>query len=102
MSAVAAGISAAASTRAIAIGAPPPRGVGTVCDDRWLGVSIAATRRSSGIVTGSAAATKPALRMAAAAAVARCPCTELDTTDLNHSAWHFEYVTLKKWLRPRP
>ena len=38
------------------IGSPPPRGVGTVCDERAPGVSIA-SRRSRGIVSGSATMT---------------------------------------------
>ena len=47
----------AATTSPRAIGAPPPRGVGTVCDDRGFGTSIAAARRSSEIVSGSDRAT---------------------------------------------
>ena len=38
------------TTSPAAIGAPPPRGVGTLCDDRPFGMSMA-VRRSSGIST---------------------------------------------------
>jgi hypothetical protein len=50
-------MSAAAMTSPAAIGTPPPRGVGTVCDDLRPGTSIDDDRRSSMIVTGSAATT---------------------------------------------
>jgi len=50
-------MSSAARTSPTAIGAPPPRSVGTVWEERRLGTSIAAARRSSEIVTGSARTT---------------------------------------------
>ena len=55
--AVAPPISPAATSSPAAIGMPPPRGVGTVWEDRCPGTSIMAARRNSGIVTASAAAT---------------------------------------------
>ncbi len=58
----------------MAIGAPPPRGVGTVCDDRRPGTSIAAARCSNGMVTGSAAITK-APHDPAASTVVKSPGT---------------------------
>jgi len=50
-------VSSAASTSPTAIGAPPPRGVAAVCDERRFGTSIAPARRSSAMVTGSARTT---------------------------------------------
>jgi hypothetical protein len=54
---LAAGAKATASSTPAAIGAPPPRGVGTECDDRSPGTSMTASRRSAAIVSGSATAT---------------------------------------------
>ena len=45
----------ATASRPTAIGAPPPRGVGTECDDRPPGTSSIPRLRSSAIVGGSAA-----------------------------------------------
>jgi hypothetical protein len=74
--------SSAANTRPTAIGAPPPRGVGTLCDDRSFGTSTAA-RRSSGISTGSAAVTKAA-HISAAKTLVRSPGTSQDTSGGNN------------------
>ncbi len=41
----------------MAIGAPPPRGVGTECDERLPGTSRTVSLRSSAIVGSSATAT---------------------------------------------
>jgi hypothetical protein len=50
-------MSAAATRSPAAIGAPPPRSVGTVCDDLGPGTSMADARRRSAIVGGSAVTT---------------------------------------------
>src|SRR3984885_7668126 len=49
------GAMSTAAIRPTAIGAPPPRGVGTECDDRAPGTSSTASLRSSAMVSGSAA-----------------------------------------------
>src|ERR1700733_4431155 len=51
------GAMSTAAIRPTAIGAPPPRGVGTECDDRAPGTSSTASLRSSAMVSGSAAST---------------------------------------------
>ena len=79
--AIAAGvrISSAARMSPAAIGAPPPRGVGTEWDDRPFGMSMAAARRSSRMVTGSVARTS-APHEAPAIRVMSCGGTILDTS----------------------
>jgi hypothetical protein len=49
--------SSPATSRPSAIGAPPPRGVGTECDDRCPGMSITMSLRNRAIVSGSATTT---------------------------------------------
>jgi hypothetical protein len=75
-------MSSAASTSPTAIGAPPPRGVGTLWDDRRLGTSNAAARRSSEMVTGSATTTTPPHESAAIMIV-----SSSDTAQPGPSCW---------------
>ena len=77
-------ISSTATTSPAAIGAPPPRGVGTLCDDRPFGMSTA-VRRSSGMSSGSATVTHAA-HITAARTVVSSPGTSQDTSDGNDGA----------------
>ncbi len=74
--AIAPPITPAATSNPAAIGIPPPRGVGTVCEDRGPGMSIMAARRNSGIITASAAATT-APHAATASRLVNSPDTSL-------------------------
>ena len=58
------GLRMSATTSPTVIGAPPPRGVGVVCEDCPLGTSSAAARRNSEMVTGFPSATRAPPRTA--------------------------------------
>ena len=61
-------VMATAASSPTAIGRPPPRGVGTLCDERTEGTSTACMRRSNGIVAGTATMTIAPLQATASKA----------------------------------